>query len=814
MRLTLGAEQAVAGLKRLGKGSSSAADALRKTDRAMRDLKAQAKALGEFERQRDRLDNASQQLDQAKALGLTGKAMKSLSADYEKQLSLVKRLNGEMYGKGWTDSKVSQEQLAASIAATNAQLLAQRQRLERLAKLRTSTQGMAMKGAAVTGAGYGTQLAGRSMLRGAGTVLSEGKHYAQTALQIQSLNLGEQATQDSIRYAKAMKTYGTSTAENMGLMKDALTAFADTHHAKMVMGTLAKMKFANEAMYGEAEGSDNERKFLDMLRVIEMRGGLSSEAAFKNQADVVQRVLTATGGRVGPNEWLDVIKTGGVAAKGIKDEAFYYQLEPLVQEMGGFRVGTAMMSAYQNLYQGKTTKRSAMMLDSLGLIADKSKVKHDKVGQIAQLGVGAIKGSDLFQQDQFGWLEKVLLPALAEKGITGDKQVLDAMGGIFSNRTASNLFATMYQQRDQIHKNTRLNAGAMGIDQLNGLAMQSPRGKEIELEKKRADLYQKISDRVMPTYVKVLEKAAGALEALNGFAERNPALVKGMAVGFGALAVGAVALGTLAIPLGIVLAKMALLRYLIGANAGAFAILGRGAAWAWGLLAGGAMNVLRILGAVGRLALMALATPMGAALALLGAAAYMVWRNWDGIKGGLSIIWQQITDGVGSAWQTIVGFKTRFITAGAELIRGVATGITSGLGAVRDAVLNAGSAAVGWFKEKLGIHSPSRVFMALGQNIPEGAALGIQRGSSLLRGAALAMATVPLTAAAGMGGGPLMASGAGGGASVGGSSYQITINAPAGADPQAIARAVSAELDRREGRQRRAVLSQMADIDG
>ena len=50
--------------------------------------------------------------------------------------------------------------------------------------------------------------------------------------------------------------------------------------------------------------------------------------------------------------------------------------------------------------------------------------------------------------------------------------------------------------------------------------------------------------------------------------------------------------------------------------------------------------------------------------------------------------------------------------------------------------------------------------------------------------------------------------------SVGGSSYQITINAPAGADPQAIARAVSAELDRREGRQRRAVLSQMADIDG
>ena len=82
------------------------------------------------------------------------------------------------------------------------------------------------------------------------------------------------------------------------------------------------------------------------------------------------------------------------------------------------------------------------------------------------------------------------------------------------------------------------------------------------------------------------------------------------------------------------------------------------------------------------------------------------------------------------------------------------------------------------------------------------------------RGAALAPALAAGLPALFLGGAPLMAAGAGGGASVGGSSYQITINAPAGADPQAIARAVSAELDRREGRQRRAVLSQMADIDG
>lgn len=229
--LTLAAEKAAAGLKRLGQGSTASAQALRKTQGALRDLQAQAKALREFESNRNILDGARQQLDMAKKVGLTGTAMKRLTADYEKQLAVVKRLNGAMYDKGWGNLGTTQEKLAADIAATNARLEAQRKHLERLAKLRTSTQAMAIKGAAITGAGYGAQFAGRTMAHGAATVLDEGKNYARQALQIQSLNLGDKATKDAIQYAKAMQTYGTSTVDNLGLMKDALTAFADTHHA-------------------------------------------------------------------------------------------------------------------------------------------------------------------------------------------------------------------------------------------------------------------------------------------------------------------------------------------------------------------------------------------------------------------------------------------------------------------------------------------------------------------------------------------------------------------------------------------------------
>ena len=118
-----------------------------------------------------------------------------------------------------------------------------------------------------------------------------------------------------------MDTFGTSTLDNLQLMRDGITAFADVHHAEIVAPTLSKMKFANEAMFGNEHGQENERKFMDMLKVIELRNGLKSEAAFKNQANIIQQVITATGGRTS-REWLNAIKTGGVAVKGLTNEAF------------------------------------------------------------------------------------------------------------------------------------------------------------------------------------------------------------------------------------------------------------------------------------------------------------------------------------------------------------------------------------------------------------------------------------------------------------------------------------------------------------
>ena len=68
-------------------------------------------------------------------------------------------------------------------------------------------------------------------------------------------------------------------------------------------------------------------------------------------------------------------------------------------------------------------------------------------------------------------------------------------------------------------------------------------------------------------------------------------------------------------------------------------------------------------------------------------------------------------------------------------------GIGNKLAAAKDTIVNFGNSISGWFKETLGIHSPSRVFMGFGDNIGQGAAIGLQRTTPLAALAGQRLAT-------------------------------------------------------------------------
>ncbi|CAN0621019.1 conserved membrane protein of unknown function [Burkholderia multivorans] len=826
-------------LKNVLAGNKGLAGSLKETRRELAEMGKTQKAIASFRELHTGLSSTTTQLDAARGrvkelasslrafgppsqqmtaeLAKARQAASQLRAEQKQQTTALQELRTRLAGAGVDTRNLSQHErdLRANMAATTATMTEQMRRLEvigerqkRVAAARKSMERMQGVGANMAVAGYAAKSTGMHVFGDLHETLDESKKAEGEGARIAALGLGDHATEDAKKYARAMKVYGVSTTDNLTMMRDALTIFADEHHAQMVMPTLSKMKFANEAMFGGEDAHANEEKFMNMLKVIELRGGTKNEATFKDEANMVQKVLTATGGRVGGDEWRNFIQTGGVAAKQLRKDAFYYQMEPLIQEMGGHAVGTGLMSAYSNVYQGKTTVRAANVMQGLGLL-DPKMVEYNKIGMIKQVKPGALAGGDMLKASPLEWLEKVLLPKLAAKGITDPDKVKDMISTIFTNRTAANLFTTMYMQRDQIHKNEKLNAGAEGIDQLNAKGQQMTNGREIAALAQLRDLKLEIGEKVSPIYNAGLQATAAATAKVVGFMREHSTAAKVIITALAALAAILVVCGTLTIALAGVLGPLAVLRFsmtMLGMQGGLLVrALGLGA------------SAFRLLGTaimfVGRVMLM---NPIGLAITAIALGAYLIYQYWEPIKGFFGGLWDGIRAAFSAAVTWFATLPAMFAGFGSNIVAGLVNGITGGLGSVKDAIVNVASSTVGWFKEKLGIHSPSRVFGELGGFISQGAAIGMEgeqgRVAKAATGLALVAATsfggpasaagaaplvrpvVPFDTRAPLATAPAAASQTAGGAA----SIMINIYPAAGADPAAIAQAVRAELDRRE----------------
>jgi hypothetical protein len=130
------------------------------------------------------------------------------------------------------------------------------------------------------------------------------------------------------------------------------------------------------------------------------------------------------------------------------------------------------------------------------------------------------------------WLQTVLLPAFASRGITDRQAVLNEIGAVFTNRTAAQLYSTMYTQQATIAKNFKLNAGAAGIDELNRNAQDSMSGKELAVAAKWADLQLKLGDVILPLAIKALDRLNPALIKLGTWIDTHPKTVTALTSAF------------------------------------------------------------------------------------------------------------------------------------------------------------------------------------------------------------------------------------------------------------------------------------------
>lgn len=332
------------------------------------------------------------------------------------------------------------------------------------------------------------------------------------------------------------------------------------------------------------------------------------------------------------------------------------------------------------------------------------------------------------------------------------------------------------------------------------------------------------------TLIGVMTSVGGVLNATADWMRANPGLTAALVKTAAAVAIIVTALGALTLAMAAVLGPFAMIKLglsLFGLQGGAlFPVLMGLAKGALPMLANALRAVLGLL----------IANPIGATIAALAAAAFLVWQNWDTVAGWLRTAWNEIATAfngglVGVArliidWSPLglfyrafagvmsyfgVELPAKFTDFGANLLDGMIRGITSRLGATREAISNVGDSVVGWFKDKLGIHSPSRVFAELGGFTMAGLAQGLERGQGGPLGAintlarqltattALGLAAIgPAGAGVAIDNRPPLSARAAAPVAAGGDHIVINIYAAPGMDEEAIGRAVAAHLDRRD----------------
>ena len=841
------AERVLAPMKRIGGASGETARALKAARDQLKALNDQQAAVGNVQKQAAelaRLNNALK-VKQALLAGMRASgtataaqlkreesSVRKLAEALELQKAAAVKARSALNGMGITGNlSAAQARLKTDIEGATAAMGKQRAELQRLATQQRQLQDLRDKHAKAmlhtgmaAGAGVAMQAAGRKGVQmGMGPVAIYSQH--------EDAMLGIARQVPGARDEMGQLTEVYRQAERDVRELSGRIPMATTEITKM-MTAAARM-----------EVPTGELKEFTLL---------ASEMA--TAFDAVPDQVTESMGKVAKNFKIPLTSIRGLAdsINYLDDNAISKGADIIdfLNRTSGV-VSTVAMKAQDAAALGST----------LLTLGERAETASTAANAIVQKFAAATKGTKKFK-DAMG--ELGLTTEEVQKGMSTDAmatmdKIIAAIGKLPSDQRIgvmvelvglehSDTLAKLVDKPEELARQRKLANGgeAKGSMSREAAARNAALSAQWQMTKNRAfNLGSTIGETLAPELLKLLNIVNPMLESFTKWVQEHPTLVKWVLATVVGLSALLAVLGMLLVPLAILAGKAMLLRFVFERLA-----LGSGlGARAFGLVRMAVMGAGRAVLWLGRALL---ATPLGRAFALLATSATMVYNNWEGIKGGLVAIWDGVVGRVKEAlsggikeWiallvdfspigiiHSVIAFgldalgieiPARFSTLGGNMITGLVNGLTAGMGWLKDTVVGMAASVGGWFAEKLGIASPSRVFMQYGGWVSEGAALGIAGGQGAVRTAALGMATaatmaMPMAADAAALSldtrAPLAATAPGAGlAGAGATTINITINAATGMDPQELARAVTAELERQKRSDRTRVLSSMSDID-
>lgn len=384
--------------------------------------------------------------------------------------------------------------------------------------------------------------------------------------------------------------------------------------------------------------------------------------------------------------------------------------------------------------------KNTMLALTKGEAATKSQIKAFKA-----LGLEAGNVSKAMQKDAGGTIVDVLERI---SKLSPDRQA-SILTQLFGSESVAAI-APMLSQLDVLKTNldavadAEKTAGSMAVEFSNRMS-----GAKAGADRAKEGLVG-LAITAGTQFLPVIQAVAGYVEtaaiALTGFANKHPNVIKVAGTLLAVVAGALLIFGGLALAVAAVLGPFALLQFALAGSSTLFAPVIAGLSgmvattWAWtaALLANPITWI--VLAVV-------------AAVALLAGIVYLIYRNWGAITQWFAGLWARIKE-IGAAaiqgltflfmnfspvglliqafqkvWPALQALGSNFKTIGGDLIKGLINGLMGGLPSILSSVANIGGKLVGALKSKLGIHSPSRVFAALGDYTVAGLAQGLDRSA-------------------------------------------------------------------------------------
>ncbi|MCI4588598.1 phage tail tape measure protein [Sphingobium sp. BYY-5] len=321
------------------------------------------------------------------------------------------------------------------------------------------------------------------------------------------------------------------------------------------------------------------------------------------------------------------------------------------------------------------------------------------------LGLDAVKVSKRMQKDAAGAIIDVM-ERIGKLDVDKQAGILTQLFGSESVSAIAPMLTNLdgLKARLALVGDTSKTAGSMHAEFLNRIA--TTEGATGLATNALSGLNITMGNALLPTVVALANHVRAAASAMRGWAQAHPALAKGIMIFMGAGAALLILLGGIAL---------------------AFAALTAAAA-PLGIALGPLLLIV-------------------AAIATLAAVAYLIYDNWGAISAWFGGLWQgikaMVSEAIGFLIDAFLTFtplgllirafmpalaylrSLNFTEIGRNLIQGLIKGVTDRLGALKSTIVGAASAVANWFKEKLGIHSPSRVFAGLGGFVMDGLDQGL-----------------------------------------------------------------------------------------